>query len=132
MKKVCVYGSLREGEYNFDRFKQYYGDNIKSIGSYIIEGFDLYNLGSYPGVKLSINNKQPLTVDILECSEECFNGINRMELGAGYHAHNITIDDNDCVIYIYDGYAVRHVEHGDWSKYLKEKLEKKDNAEYIQ
>jgi gamma-glutamylcyclotransferase (GGCT)/AIG2-like uncharacterized protein YtfP len=87
-------------------------------------GFDLFNLGSYPGVKLSENKNQPLTIDVLECGEACFNSINAMELGAGYYAHNITIDEHKCVIYIYRGNPTDKVEHGDWSKYIQEKTKK--------
>lgn len=133
MKKVCVYGSLRPGEYNYSRFKSIYGDDIKPLGSYTILGFDLFDLGCYPGVKLSNNKQQPLIVDILEVNEACFNSIKGMELGAGYVSHQLTIDDHECVIYIYSHSTSKQVEDGDWSKYIKEKLKKlKDrDVEYV-
>lgn len=120
-KRILTYGSLRKNEYNFDRFKAIYGPNFNYLSSIIIKGYDLYDLGSYPGIKESENPNKDLQVDIMECGDDCYNSIKRMELGAGYTTKNIEIDGEDHTIYIYQGNPRKLVESGDWSKYLHEK-----------
>lgn len=117
---VAVYGSLRNKEYNFRRFEKYFPKGIKFLETYMIPGFELYDLGSYPGIKES-NKDQLLTVDIMDCSWDCYKAIENMELGAGYVAKKVTIEDKDCVIFIYLGNPTKKVDSGDWSSYLKAK-----------
>ena len=66
-KKIAVYGSLRHLEYNYNRFKQYFGDGIEYINTTSITGYQIFDLGSYPGLKLSDNKEDTVVVDILEC-----------------------------------------------------------------
>ncbi len=117
---IAVYGSLRKGEYNYKRFKNYFKEGLEYIETATLIGYNLFDLGSYPGIKPT-HDKKTLTVDIMSCNSECFTHIEHMELGANYHAEQIKIDNYLCTIYIYNGYTVKEVPHGDWSKYLKEK-----------
>ena len=116
-KKILVYGSLRNNEYNFKRFKEYFGEGLKYIKTLTIEGYKLYDLGSYPGIKESVNN-EPLVVDVMETSQEAYDAIYRMEIGAGYKTKTVTIEGEDHTIYVYQGNPRRLVESGDWSEYL--------------
>lgn len=118
--KILTYGSLRKGEYNYDRFKEYFKDGLQYESTITIKGFDLFDLGSYPGIKVSENPEKELVVDIMNCDLNCFNDINGMERGAGYSSHIININNREHIIYIYEGTASKLVESGDWSKYLKE------------
>lgn len=121
MKRICVYGSLRLGEYNYNYFKERYGNDMKYIRSIILEGYKLYSLGSYPGIKKSQNN-EPLMVDIIEVSDEVYHFITEMELSSGYGCVALNIDNIDCTLYVYKGpvYEKNLVKSGDWSNYLKE------------
>jgi len=122
-KKIAVYGSLRKGEYNYDRFQEYYPGHIKYIGTEVIKGFDLFSLGSYPGVKKSDNPEQSLVIDVLEVSDSCYSSISAMEHGAGYDSVDVTINGEVCTIYEYMGNKRTPIESGDWSKYLSETKE---------
>jgi gamma-glutamylcyclotransferase (GGCT)/AIG2-like uncharacterized protein YtfP len=112
---VFVYGSLRPGEYNYSRFKEYYNDEINHVKKAEIKGYDLYSLGSYPGI-VKGNNK--LIGDILEVSNEVKNALDNMEFGAGYTEEFINIDGIECSIYVYEGGVNKNnlVKSGDWVK----------------
>lgn len=121
---VALYGSLRKGEYNYDRFIARFGEQgLKYIETYQINGFDLYSLGSYPGIKKSESPASNLTIDVMECNFACFSSINNMELGAGYSPEIVEIDGYSCTIYVYN-YPVMEmnkVKNGNWSDYLRNK-----------
>jgi gamma-glutamylcyclotransferase (GGCT)/AIG2-like uncharacterized protein YtfP len=121
MKRICVYGSLRVGEYNYNYFKSRYGEDMKYIRTVMLEGYKLYSLGSYPGIKES-QGVETLLVDILEVSEDLYYSITEMELGAGYSCKQLNIDGIDTTLYVYEGPVSDKnlVESGDWSNYLKE------------
>ena len=122
MSIAIVYGSLREGAYNYDAFKRYYPDGYNKIGQTTIQGYDLHSLGAYPFI---VEGEGELVVDIMECSSDCFRAINGMELGAGYLAKKIEVELNGEVIegtiYTYPPkdvkYSQEHVKSGDWIKY---------------
>lgn len=121
MKRICVYGSLRLGEYNYNYFKKRYGNDMNYIRIIVLEGYKLYSLGSYPGIKES-KGGELLTVDILEVSEDLYYSITEMELGAGYSCKKLNIDNIDTTLYVYEGptYEKDLVKSGDWSNYLNE------------
>lgn len=118
MKKILVYGSLRKGEYNFERFEDYFPNQMNYLGTVETPGYKLYSLGSYPGIKATDDDNFMLTVDKLEVSEECFQAIDGMEKGAGYTTNTITLPDGDYTIYVYQGrVSERELVHsGDWTK----------------
>lgn len=120
--KCYFYGSLRNGEYNCNSFKRMYGDdNFVYQQTLDIEGFALYSLGSYPAIIPT--EGATLIVDEFLVSQDAFNGVRRMELGAGYQ--EMIIDG----AYIYHfteqdkPYVGELVTHGDWSQYLRDKRE---------
>ena len=112
---IVVYGSLRKGAYNFDRFVDIFGEkNIEYVKTKEITGFKLYSLGPYPGIKKSNDTSDKLVVDILHVTNEVYDAIYNMEIGAGYEALNI----EDGVIYLYK-YPINEenlVKSGDWLK----------------
>lgn len=125
MPVAIVYGSLREGAYNYDAFKRYYPEGYNKIGQTVIDGYDLHSLGSYPFI---VEGEGKLIVDIMECSPDCFRAINGMELGAGYQAELINVELNgeiiEGTIYTFSkkdiNYSQEHVKSGDWIKYKNE------------
>lgn len=112
-KLVLVYGSLRQNEYNHDSFKRSYKEGYTYKRSLTLEGYDLYSLGPYPGIK---EGKGNLKVELFECSPQCYNSIRGMELGAGYTEKEIKLPEGNAVVYMYNGYVdpARKVENGDW------------------
>lgn len=123
MRKILVYGSLRKGEYNYESFKRRHGDGFNYLGTTKVKGFNLYSLGSYPGITESEDPEKELVVDIMECDDDCYNSIYRMEIGAGYRTQEVIVDGEPMNIYLYLGRPTRLVESGDWSQFLKSKKE---------
>lgn len=128
-KYILVYGSLRKGDYNYDRFKDLYGSEFDYVSTMQVGGFDLYKINDdYPGVKRSELSK-PLTVDIIKVSNSCYEQINSMEYYAGYSPFGIEVIDGSgnkysCTIYIYEGDVggQDYLPNGDWlnNKYQAE------------
>lgn len=111
---VYVYGSLREGEYNFKSFKDIFKEEISVHKKNVpLEGFKLYSLGSYPGIKIADNNCS-VVCDILMVSERCFRAIDKMELSSDYFRVGI----NGASLYVYKGDVSEEnlITHGDWKK----------------
>lgn len=126
MTKVLVYGSLRNNEYNFNSFQRRYGEEgVKYLETGVIKGFELYSFGSFPGILYTGNEEDELTVDLLEVSEEAKQGMDWMELGAGYKIRQVEFNGELVDIYEYGSDTIRgnyeQVKHGDWSLYLKER-----------
>lgn len=121
-RRIAVYGSLRLEEYNYNYFKTRYGNGINYIKTMVINGYKLYSLGSYPGIKETSDNTE-LTVDILEVSEDVYDMITDMELCSGYKIKKLNIDEQDTVLYVYTSSTkeCKLVESGDWSNYLNAK-----------
>lgn len=121
-QKIAVYGSLREGEYNYDRVRQLFGNRSINVlrKDIIVEGFDLFDLGPYPAISRGENN---LTVEIISVDENAYSFIKSMELGAGYNEEHIKYKPyGNVIIYTYPKNSFnkeRLVASGDWSKHLK-------------
>ena len=81
MIKFLAYGSLRKGEFNFDRFGK---DTIKYITTKTIKGYKMYSLGFYPFLIFTGNKEDEVTCDVLETYPEIFEEIKNMEYEAGY------------------------------------------------
>lgn len=128
MYNCLFYGSLRQGEYNHSYFNK--GD-FYFLQTVELQGYKLYSLGSYPGVKESDNNTDTIICDVVVIEDKpTFESIDRMELGAGYSRKlvDVKLDTGElikCVIYIYEDRVKEEwlVEGGDWSKFLKQEKE---------
>lgn len=122
-KKILIasYGSLRLNQYNFERFKRLFNDGFNYVKTTSISGYKLFDLGSYPGLKVSSNEDDIVVVDVLEVSEDCFSYIEGMEHGAGYSTIKVTDKEGDKYFaYLYEYPCNNLVESGDWSKYLEQ------------
>lgn len=122
--QIAVYGSLRKGEYNYDTFKNRFKDGYNYLRTTSILGYDVYSLGPYPGLKQAEDPNSRVVVDIMECSKECFDRIELMELDAGYETVMVTEEgtNNQYPAYLYVGYinSSRLVKSGDWVKRYEE------------
>ena len=76
MYQIAVYGSLKHDKYNHPILM-----DSKFIGRTQVSG-TLYSVGSYPALCEHGNNKY--VAEVYEVSEQVYNSIRGMELGAGY------------------------------------------------
>ena len=128
MYNCLFYGSLRKGEYNHSYFNKGEFEFLQTVK---LKGYKLYSLGSYPGIKESNSLEDTVVCDVVIINNSLvMNGIDRMELGAGYSRKivDVTLESGkilSCVIYIYEGRVKEEslVAHGDWSKFLKQQKE---------
>lgn len=126
MHRIAVYGSLRQGEYNYRRAQ---GDPI-CTGK--IHKAQLYSLGAYPCIVASDDEADEVVVEVYDIDDKLFIGIEAMELGAGYqrlpvkvwwediqHDHNGDGNPLDAEAYFFpdtrDWFGPR-VASGDWLK----------------
>lgn len=90
MKRIAVYGSLRRGEYNY---REAQGEPV-ACGRLI--GVALYSLGAFPCiVRTKPENGDSVEAEIYELEGKLFEGIERMELGAGYKREPIEFVAHD-------------------------------------
>jgi gamma-glutamylcyclotransferase (GGCT)/AIG2-like uncharacterized protein YtfP len=112
---VLVYGSLRVGEFNH----KYFAKGLVHLSTFSLPGYDLYSLGSYPGIKKNDDVNRSLEVDLFEIIDsEISNNMDRMELGANYSIEQIETKFGIAKLYVYNG-NVRDdnlVESGNWKK----------------
>ncbi len=126
---MALYGSLRNGLYNCQRF----GLQNKSefLGITKVRGYALYPLGPYPGIYPSEESFVVAEVRRFSGKEqlEVAKSIDYMELFGGYHREyvNLEIEDQKIrgFIYVYDEKPeTEKIEHGDWVHYLRDRVEK--------
>lgn len=117
-EKVAVYGSLRVGEGNYNHFFT----EEEHLGTGKINGFKLYSLGCYPGIRPSGNSEDKVVVDLFDIkNEDTLQSVHRMEQGAGYTIERVPVkmdsgEEIDAIVYVYDSDLPedRLVENGDW------------------
>lgn len=119
--KMHFYGSLRVGQYNYKRFKEYFEDNLKYQATNTFCGFKMFGVKGvpYPFVVKTDNPKDSIEVDTMICNKECASTIDDMEEGAGY----IKVNHNSGTIYVVDQKKLSpnayHIESGNWLMEMK-------------
>lgn len=132
---ILVYGSLRQGEYNYDRIKRICGaDSLMYIDDNLVPYYELYDLGEYPAIVPS-NKHNELKVELMFMDKIASTYIDNMEVSAGYVptyasiflklAGNaskvirvrIYVASKDLAAYI-DSSNAPLIESGDWLKHL--------------
>jgi gamma-glutamylcyclotransferase (GGCT)/AIG2-like uncharacterized protein YtfP len=120
-KRIFVYGSLRQGEYNY--FKEM-GEPI-CVGK--ITNADLYSLGVFPCIVATSADDRTVVGEVYDIPIKSFDDIERMELGAGYYrkavkvapTNRIVHDLVDADAYFYPEvkawFADARITSGDWS-----------------
>jgi gamma-glutamylcyclotransferase (GGCT)/AIG2-like uncharacterized protein YtfP len=120
--KILVYGTLRKGQYNFDRIVNNYGsESMKYIETRTIEGFKMVSINDwYPAIIFYGNKHQTIVAEVMEVSSEAKSFIDRMEAGAGYTIKQV--DGMDIYCFVNDYFGNKGViESGDWVKYILSK-----------
>ena len=119
--KVAVYGSLRPGNYNYDRIQSIFPGKFELVQTGEVAGYKMFDLGHYPVIIPTENTSDVIIVDIIECSEEPMKYIDYMEHGAGYKDTIITVGSYECKIYYMNAVDLvpyNQVKSGDWNKYI--------------
>jgi gamma-glutamylcyclotransferase (GGCT)/AIG2-like uncharacterized protein YtfP len=124
MKKylVCVYGSLRKGQYNH----QYHLLTSEYKGTFSTEPeYTLHEVSSFPGLKL--NGNTSVVMEVYEVNEETLKNLNRLEgycpgdKSTFYDRIEINTPWGKAFTYIYVNELSKDsvVESGDWVAYKK-------------
>ncbi|AKB26725.1 hypothetical protein MSSIT_0006 [Methanosarcina siciliae T4/M] len=123
---MALYGSLRNELYNNRRFDLQ--NRSEFLGTTKIDGYTLYSLGPYPAVYPSANGAVVAEVRRFSGKKqlEVAKSIDYMELFGGYHREYVDLELPEKklkgIIYVYDEKPETEViDHGDWTRYLKEK-----------
>lgn len=127
---IALYGSLRDGLYNSRRLNLQ--NRSEFLGITKVRGYALYSLGPYPGVYPSEDSYVIAEVRRFSGKEqlEVARTIDYMELYGGYHREYVDLGIGEQkfrgFIYVYDEKPEsERIDHGDWTKYLREKIERK-------
>ncbi len=112
---VAVYGTLRNGGGNHYRLA-----NAKYITNFRIEGFSMYNIGQFPGIKAG---KSTIFVELYEINETILKSLDQLEGFITpnnprnfYNREEITRNGYTFFIYTYKPlvYEADLIETGDW------------------
>lgn len=117
--KFYVYGSLRKGGYNFNRFSEAMPGGVKYGGTRTVTGFNLFDLGiGYPAAS---PGEGLLVVDELVVHLALAHYLIEMEQGAGYDM----VRYQDGLMFLMRPQIMRRypkatlVKGGDWIKFLR-------------
>jgi len=120
--KILVYGTLRKGQYNFDRIINNFGlESMKLVSEKILKGFQMVTIHDwYPAIIYTNKEEDTIIVEEMEVTPEAKNFIDRMEAGAGYSI--MTIDGADIYYMTQNTYGEQAIiKSGDWVKYIESK-----------
>lgn len=132
---LAVYGTLREGDYNHYRL----GDKAKFLSQERVMGFQMYHIrGAYPYVVRDSNAS--VLVEVYDVDDGAYEGIKRMEVGAGYAIADIDTSIGVAkLFYFTENTHQSYQKHsrcpkilnGDWFEWLRkfapERLEKNES-----
>ncbi len=117
MKNVFVYGSLKRGFFNHSLISENPRNRFLRKG--FVEGYKLYLLWSYPGIKQSGAAADKLYVELYSLRDEVFERIDKMERMAGYTPIEVEDDkEKKGILYVYNGEVdeKNFVPYGNWTK----------------
>ena len=101
--KVFTYGTLKKGFYNHKT--RGFDENTTFIKKAKLIGAQMYNLGYYPCIVLTGNDKDIIQGEIYEYkTKDSYTelGIRSMELGSGYVEKEVIIDGMNVKVYIFE------------------------------
>ncbi len=100
--RVVVYGTLMKNCYNHD----YFFKDQKHLGQAVLPGYELYNLGSFPGIVP--DNQERVMGELYEIDHPVLRQLDRLE-GNGYLyiRHSTQVQQHDTAIeaevYVWNG-----------------------------
>jgi len=116
MKNMFVYGSLKKGHFNHYLIDE--NPRNRFIRKGFVEGYNLYLLWSYPGIKPGLSSDK-VYVELYSLSEEVYDRIDKMEKSAGYTSVEVEDDEGKSgTIYVYNGEVDEKnlIPFGQWTK----------------
>jgi gamma-glutamylcyclotransferase (GGCT)/AIG2-like uncharacterized protein YtfP len=122
----AFYGSLREGQYNHNYLIAPYKDSVK-VETVELKGYKMFSFGAYPFVVKSEDAADSIVVELHTIPNEMpARRIHFMELGAGYGAEEVIINDKAYCLYVYpdrnwEEKGYEKVPEGDWVKFNNKK-----------
>jgi len=115
--RLFVYGTLRQGYYNYDRFQL--ARNARYRGVTVMRGARLFDLGQYPCMVLTSDVCRQVVGELLEVDDETIvDEIRRMEEEAGYRTATVDTAAGPAVTFVFDRPPAGAVEvaSGDWAE----------------
>lgn len=113
MPKVATYGTLRKG----GRLSKYYMTEDQYVETTTLDGYQLFDLGSYPCAVYTGNKDDVMTVDIWDVSDAQFQAMKSMEESAGYATKYI--QDNMAIFLFTKPYGT-HIPSGDYLTHISQ------------
>lgn len=117
MTRLFVYGTLRPGYYNYDRYRL--ASIARHRGVTVVRGARLFDLGSYPCMVLTSDVRREVTGELLDLADDrVFDRIRRMEEEAGYRTVTVDTAAGPAVTFVFDRPPAGAVEmpSGDWAE----------------
>lgn len=119
-----IYGSLREGHYNYNAFKRMGSTEVLARGE--LRGYKMWDLGAYPCITYTGNTDDIVQVEVHKYCDRNSTSIARMEIGAGYVPIDEQIKGDDGkthfgTVWVYPNEPRfgKEVEGGDWTVHVK-------------
>jgi gamma-glutamylcyclotransferase (GGCT)/AIG2-like uncharacterized protein YtfP len=123
-KRILVYGTLRRKPYGNAPLMR--GANF--VGEVTIPGYDMYNLGAFPGIKPNPSNAVGIVTEMYEIPDDIaddlikhldyYEGYREGDEASLYLREEIKINDIPADIYVYnrttDEKWVEHIPSGNW------------------
>ena len=119
MRTIFVYGTLRKGFYNYDRFGGDEAFKPHSVDGnvYIISEYKMYTNGMYPCIVKSFNKNDKVEGELYHIDDGLFVILRNMEIGAGYRMEEIQVNDGDGIVnaYVFT-MTQKQVDNGMWKE----------------
>jgi gamma-glutamylcyclotransferase (GGCT)/AIG2-like uncharacterized protein YtfP len=114
MNRIAVYGSLRRDEYNH---RGSFATGAKFINKGIIRGAELVGGNAYPWIVESDNPSSSVVVEVYDLPNDLFDGIEAMEIGAGYERRPVKVELGDDGLVAIDADAYFYTTPADLANY---------------
>lgn len=117
MKKALFYGSLRKTSKRGFNFNKFGGQTY--LETLTIAGYDMFDLDYYPAI---CEGRGSIVYELHDVTDESFENIRRMELGAGYSEVSVLVHPEvAAALFVYpkakliSRRCVKIINNGDWS-----------------
>jgi len=123
MKRIFVYGSLREG---FGNWRYFLHGNSTKLGNCVVEGnYAMHSFGGFPAVKHTNVNPTHIVGEVYEVSDVVYQDIEHLESYPSFYDRE-KVDtpwgEADMYIILNDELSDKPIiESGDWKEYIEKK-----------
>ena len=123
MKKIAVYGSLREGHGNHRALLS----ASKKLSTEVVNiPFKMISLGGFPGLVPSEDGDNEITIETYEVDDRTYDRVEHLEgYPHFYQKATITTSQGDMEIYVLESPRYKqnatYVENGDWNSHYQKR-----------